>query len=67
VFGCGLIFSSLNFAALLGDIVFGAPGVFLGGLEILYAVTGHSLRWPFGLTRSTSRNDRQRIRRDFVN
>ena len=48
VTGVVLLFSGINFAADVGDILFAVPMLLLGGLQLLYAATGrYPRRAPF--------------------
>ena len=48
VTGVVLLVSGINFAADVGDILFALPMLLLGGLQLLYAATGHyPRRSPF--------------------
>ena len=59
VTGLALMFSGINFAADIGDILFAVPLVMLGGLQILYAITGsYPRRWPAALRRGVPPNER---------
>ena len=47
------MFSGINFAAAVGDILFAVPTLCLGGLQLLYAASGsYPRRWmsPSGVT-----------------
>ena len=59
VTGVVLVFSGINFAADVGDILFAVPMLLLGGLQLLYAVTGHyPRRAPFRIRRGAPPNVR---------
>jgi hypothetical protein len=61
VTGLALMFSGINFAAAVGDILFAVPMVFLGGLQILYAVTGYyPHRWLVALRGGPPPSERRR-------
>ena len=46
--GVGLMYGAINVAAEIGDILFAMPMLFLGGLQLLYAITGfYPTRSPF--------------------
>ena len=46
------MFSGINFAAAVGDILFAVPMLFLGGLQLLHAVSGnYPRRWLAALRR----------------
>jgi hypothetical protein len=54
-----LLYTGINFAADVGDILFAAPLLLLGGLQLLYAVTGHyPRRSPFARRRGAPPNVR---------
>ena len=38
--GLALMYGAINVAAEIGDILFAMPMLFLGGLQLLHAVTG---------------------------
>jgi len=47
--GLALMYGAINVAAEIGDILFAMPMLFLGGLQLLYAITGfYPRRSPFG-------------------
>jgi hypothetical protein len=57
--GLGLMYGAINVAAEIGDIIFAMPMLFLGGLQLLYAITGfYPTRSPFAfwLRRTAERN-----------
>ena len=59
VTGVVLLFSGINFAADVGDILLALPMLVLGGLQLLYAATGHyPRRSPFGRRRGAPPNVR---------
>lgn len=59
VTGLLLMFSGINFAAFVGDILFAVPMLFLGGLQVLYAATGYyPRRSPTALVRSAQFKNR---------
>jgi len=46
--GLALMYGAINVAAEIGDILFAMPMLFLGGLQLLYAITGfYPTRSPF--------------------
>ena len=46
--GLALMYGAINVAAEIGDILFAMPMLFLGGLQVLYALTGfYPRRSPF--------------------
>lgn len=46
--GLALMYGAINVAAEIGDILFAIPMLFLGGLQLLYALTGfYPRRSPF--------------------
>ena len=48
VTGLALMYGAINVAAEIGDILFAIPMLFLGGLQLLYALTGfYPTRSPF--------------------
>ena len=40
VTGIALMYGAINIAAEVGDILFAIPMLFLGGLQLLYTITG---------------------------
>lgn len=59
VTGVVLLYTGITFAADVGDILFAAPLLLLGGLQLLYAVTGHyPRRSPFARRRGAPPNVR---------
>jgi len=59
VTGVVLLFSGINFAADVGDILFALPMLLLGALQLLYAKTGHyPRRSPFARRRGAPPNVR---------
>ena len=40
VTGIALMYAAINLAAEVGDILFAMPMLFLGGLQLLYTITG---------------------------
>lgn len=57
--GVALMVGGINLAADVGDILFAVPMLFLGGLQLRFAVTGYYPRWSrFALRRGAPPNDR---------
>ena len=48
VTGIALMYGAINIAAEVGDILFAIPMLFLGGLQLLYTITGfYPTRSPY--------------------
>lgn len=61
--GLALMYGAINVAAEIGDILFAMPMLFLGGLQLLYAITGfYPRRSPFSFwMRRQTRVPSQRV------